>query len=227
MKLTRKELKRLIETFISGPFGTMDASDPYEKLHPDIKDRFNEKGSQQDPPVSGREYFLATYGNSPEGLVQINTLSDALSSDEQTYDTDEIDDANFDSRSPEDMAKEYDTFEDPMREYYSINTIKKYYKDKVPDLVVRSKKAHKAYTSGPGKTYTNSHTFYSADQSALNNIKSLLYKLGYRIVNADPPFSDQGGMFKVSMPSKKYNIPESFVGKFAFVALEPTNTKYL
>ena len=227
MKLKRRELKTLIDSFISGPLGTMDASDPYERLHPDIRDKFNERGSQQDPPVSGKEYFLATYGSSPEGLVQINSISDALSSDDQPYEPSGRDDATFDSRSPADMKKEYDTFEDPMKEYYSINTIKKYYKDKVPDLVVKSKKASEAYSSAPGKTYTHSHTFYTENRSALNNIKSLLYKMGYRIVNADPPFSDQGGMFKVSMPSKKYNIPESLVGKFAFVALEPANPKYL
>jgi hypothetical protein len=216
MKLSRKELKKLIESFITGPLGTMDASDPYEKLHPDIKAKFDFKGSKQSPPVSGREYFLM-YRNNPETLAQIASLDDSMKSDDQPYEASGPDDTVFDHRTGESMSKQFDIFDDPMGEYYSFDSIIKHYRAKMHDLSVHSKK-HEYKT--PTKNYIRHHSFYSEDDVELANLKATLYENGYRIINDSPPFSGKGGIYNVRT-TYGGKISSSYVGKFAFSALEP------
>jgi hypothetical protein len=221
MKITRRELKRLIETFISGHLGTIDARDPYDNLHQSIKNKFDEKGSMQNPPVSGREYFLM-YRGDHETLGQIISLDDTMKSDDQTYVASGPDDSTYDDRTGESMSKQFDIFDDPMGEsgYYSFDNILRHYKNTIPDLVVLSQKPHRAYTTGPGKTYIKNHGFYADDVNELTNLKNDLYNNGFKIINDTPQFSGKGGIFKVDS-THGGRVPSSIMGKFGFRALEP------
>jgi hypothetical protein len=170
MKITRKQLRKLIESFISGPRGTIHVPDkePYSNLDPMIQSAYP------------RSHLL----DNPESAESAMSFDQSLK-----------DDSDINMQTGEDLTKGMTAFDDPHGEYDRrtdftsiIKNIETKYQKQVPDLFINHPIRLGRYSSlGKPGTYANSNIF-SVDEQALMQIKSDLEGYGLTITGPHHDF---------------------------------------
>jgi hypothetical protein len=201
MILSRKELKKLIESFISGPKGTMHVpdTDPYEDLDPKIKDKFSRETIQSD-----------------DYLRNLATDLDASLKDAPDYDHDDV----LAPQTGDELETAMKTFDDPMGQYDHQSGY-----HGVVDSVIQKVSDEYGFDLGLDVDYRGFHAKFpgrgeqvvitSKKKSYLEDIRDELVDRGHLVVNLK--YVDPFGSIKHGI----YNKPNGMFGLSTFDKKSP------